>query len=209
MEVIILICLLIVIAMLLHDKIVIQKTSKHKAPQENVNAGLPDIMGHSKVEKRQLMPNISSKSQEPAHIPEVNNFDTEINGNRLQKQIPLEELDEIFSPVPIDLEEEEEEWRSEIFNGDDGLAQGVTFDELEAVGMVLREEIEEPFMMAKAAETVHKIQGTELFALLENSTADASRRIAELLDNKLSREADYGSSTKQNDLDGFDIGEFV
>lgn len=75
--------------------------------------------------------------------------------------------------------------------------------------MVLNKEVEDPSMKAKAAETVHKIQGTELFALLENSTVDASKRIAELLDNKLSRVADNSSSTKRNDFDGFDIGEFV
>jgi len=203
------ICLLIVIALLLHDRIVIQKKCEQKSTKENINSGLPDVMGHSKAQIRQSMPSISSKSQEPAHIPEVNNFDIEINGNRLKKQVAEEELDEIFGQVSIDLEEEEEEWRSEISNGDDGLAQGVTFEELTAVGMVLNKEVEDPSMKAKAAETVHKIQGTELFALLENSTVDASKRIAELLDNKLSRVADNSSSTKRNDFDGFDIGEFV
>jgi len=209
MEIIIVICLLIVIALLLHDRIVIQKKCEQKSTKENINSGLPDVMGHSKAQIRQSMPSISSKSQEPAHIPEVNNFDIEINGNRLKKQVAEEELDEIFGQVSIDLEEEEEEWRSEISNGDDGLAQGVTFEELTAVGMVLNKEVEDPSMKAKAAETVHKIQGTELFALLENSTVDASKRIAELLDNKLSRVADNSSSTKRNDFDGFDIGEFV
>ena len=45
MEIVIVICLLIVIALLLQDKIVIHKRSEQKPTQEKVNPNLPDIMG--------------------------------------------------------------------------------------------------------------------------------------------------------------------
>lgn len=125
-------------------------------------------------------------------------------------QIPQEELDEVFSNQP-DFEEEEEEWNGYgISGGDNGFAQGVTFEELGAVGMLLQKEKLEPSQKETAIAIVQKIQGTELFSLLENSIEGASRKIAELLDSSLSSETETSSSTlRKNDLENFDIGEFV
>lgn len=212
MEIVIVMCLLIVIVLLLHDKVT-SKGEPKKAVENKADRRLPDIIGDSKRQRGQLAPNSASDSQHPDTAPEVNNFDVETKEKDYKRQIPQEELDDIFSPVLVDLEEEEEEWDRYGFNNevDAGFAQGVTFEELAAVGRVIREETAEPSMQIKAAEIVHKIQGTELFALLENSTEDASRLIAGLLDSRLSLGADSGSSAMRNDFDlnGFDIGEFV
>jgi len=211
MEIVIVICLLVVIGLLVHDKITIYGKPKKTVKEDNADRRLSDIIGHSKRQAGQLAPKSATKSQTPEPVQEVNNFDVEIKEKDFKRQIPQEELDDIFSPVVVDLEEEEEEWNRYGFNddGNAGFAQGVTFEELAAVGRVLREETEEPSMQIKAAEVVHKIQGTELFALLENSTEDASRRIAGLLDSRLSLGIDSGSSAMRDDFDGFDIGEFV
>lgn len=211
MEIVIVICLLVVIGLLLHDKITIGRSSVKAEREYKADRSLPDIIGHSKPQQRRALPNSASDRQVAEPLQEANTFEEEINEKDFKRQIPQEELDEIFTAVPVDLEEEEEEWkRYEFADGDDGLAQGVTFEELTAVGMVLNKEVEDPSMQLKATETVHKIQGTELFALLENSTENASRRIAELLDSRLTLGADSGSSALwKNDLDGFDIGEFV
>lgn len=76
--------------------------------------------------------------------------------------------------------------------------------------MLLQKEKLEPSQKETAALIVQKIQGTELFILLENSMEDASRKIAELLDSSLFSETDFGSSTlRKNDLSEFDIGDFV
>ena len=76
--------------------------------------------------------------------------------------------------------------------------------------MMLQKEKLEPSQRETMADIVQKIQGTELFSLLENSIEGASRKIAELLDGSLSYESEEGSSTLQkNDLNDFDIGEFV
>ena len=125
-------------------------------------------------------------------------------------QIPQEELDEVFGNIP-DFEEEEEEWnRYGIFGGNVGFAQGVTFEELSSVGMLLQKDKLEPSQKETAVAIVQKIQGTELFSLLENSMESASRKIAELLDGSLSSETNSSSSNlRKNDWEDFDIGEFV
>ena len=211
MEIVIVICLLIVIVLLLQDKIVIHKRSKQEPPQKKVNPNLPDIMGQPKPVERLSVPNTANERQ--IEEPEINpaNLDIEYDENEnVSAQIPQEELDEVFSNMP-DLEEEEEEWnRYGISGGDDGFAQGVTFEELSSVGMLLQKEELEPAQKETAIAIVQKIQGTELFSLLENSMEDASRRIAELLDSTLSSETEDSSSTlRKNDLSDFDIGEFV
>lgn len=210
MEIVIVICLLIVIALLLQDKIVIKKRSEHKPKQEKVNPNLPDIMGQPKPVIRLSQPNTANESQ--IQDPEINpdNLDIEYDENEeVNIQIPQEELDEVFSNMP-DFEEEEEWNRYGTSGGDDGFAQGVTFEELSSVGVLLQKEKLESAQKETAVAIVQKLQGTELFSLLENSIEGASRKIAELLDSTLSTETDAGSSNlRKNDLEDFDIGEFV
>ena len=211
MEIVIVICLLIVIVLLLQDKIVIHKRSKQEPPQKKVNPNLPDIMGQPKPVERLSVPNTATERQ--IQEPEINpaNLDIEYDENEnVGIQIPQEELDEVFRKIP-DLEEEEEEWnRYGISGGDDGFAQGVTFEELSSVGVLLQKENLEQSQKEKAVAIVQRMQGTELFSLLENSIEGASRKIAELLDRTLSSETQVGSSTlRKSDLSDFDIGEFV
>ncbi len=209
METVIVICLLIIIVLLVQDKIVIKKRSKEKPMQEKVNPNLPDIMGQPKPVRRLYVPNTANESQ--IEEPEINpdNLDIEYDENEnVGIQIPQEELDEVFRNMP-DLEEEE--WnRYGISGGNDSLAQGVTYDELSSVGALLQKESLEQAQKETAIAIVQRLQGTELFSLLENSIEGASRKIAELLDSTLLSETEAGSSKlRKNDLEGFDIGEFV
>ena len=211
MEIVIVICLLIVIALLVQDKIVIKKSSERKTIQEKSNPKLPDIMGQPRPKRSLSVPNNASESQVEELEINPDNFDIEYDENEnVGIQIPQEELDEVFSNMP-DFEEEEEEWnRYELSDGDNGFAQGVTFEELNSVGILLQKEKLEQSQKETAIAIVQKIQGTELFSLLESSMEGASRKIAELLDSSLSSETEAGSSTlRKNDFDGFDIGKFV
>jgi hypothetical protein len=210
METVIVICLVIVIALLLEDKIVIRKGEEQKPTQEKTNPKLLNIMGQPKPMRSLPVPKSATESQIKEQEQETNNFDIEIDEEDVNMQIPQEELDEVFGNMP-DLEEEEEEWnRYGISGGNDGFAQGVTFEELSSVGMLLQKEKLEPSQKETAVAIVQKIQGTELFTLLENSMESASRKIAELLDGSLFSETDAGSSTlRKNDLENFDIGEFL
>ncbi|OUD37740.1 conjugal transfer protein TraD [Flavobacterium sp. FPG59] len=210
METVIVICLVIVIALLLEDKIVIRKGEEQKPTQEKTNPKLLNIMGQPKPMRSLPVPKSATESQIKEQEQETNNFDIEIDEEDVNMQIPQEELDEVFGNMP-DLEEEEEEWnRYGISGGNDGFAQGVTFEELSSVGMLLQKEKLEPSQKETAVAIVQKIQGTELFTLLENSMESASRKIAELLDGSFSYETDASSSSlRKNDLEDFDIGEFV
>ena len=211
MEIVIVICLLIVIALLVQDKIVIKKSSERKPIQGKSNPKLPDIMGQPRPKRSLSVPNNATESQVEELEINPDNFDIEYDENEnVGIQIRKEELDEVFSNIP-DLEEEEEDWnRYGISGGDDGFAQGVTFEELSSVGVLLQKEELEPAQKETAIAIVQKIQGTELFSLLENSMEDASRRIAELLDSTLSSETEDSSSTlRKSDLSDFDIEEFV
>ncbi|WP_444660286.1 conjugal transfer protein TraD [Flavobacterium columnare] len=211
MEIVIVICLLIVIALLVHDKIVIKKNSERKPIQEKSNPKLPDIMGQPRPKRSLSVPNNATESQVEELEINPDNFDIEYDENEnVGIQIPQEELDEVFRNMP-DFEDEEEEWnRYGISSDDNGFAQGVTFEELSSVGMLLQKEKLEPSQKETAITIVQKIQGTELFSLLENSMEGASRKIAELLDSSLSSETEASSSTlRKNDLRDFDIGEFA
>lgn len=211
MEIIIVICLLIVIALLLHDKIIIKRKQQPASAQKKVNPDLPDIMGQPRQVERLSVPNTASVRQ--IKEPEINpgNLDIEYDENESAAiQVPQEELDEVFRNMP-DFDEEEEEWNGYGISGSEyGFAQGVTFEELNAVGMMLQKDKLEPSQRQSAAAIVQKIQGTELFSLLENSIESASSKIAELLDQSLSSDYDTGSSNlRKNDLSNFDIGEFI
>ncbi|MFC0425153.1 hypothetical protein SAMN05421769_1479 [Chryseobacterium scophthalmum] len=211
MEIIIVICLLIVIALLLQDKIVIKKRSEQKRKQEKVNPNLPDIMGQPKPVRSHSLPNTANESQIEEQEINPDNLDIEYDENEnVGIQIPQEELDEVFRNIP-NLEEDEEEWnRYGISGGDNSLAQGVTFEELSSVGALLQKENLEQSQKKAAVDIVQRLQGTELFSLLENSIEGASRKIAELLDSTLSTETEAGSSTlRKSDLSDFDIREFV
>ncbi|MCF6142418.1 conjugal transfer protein TraD [Flavobacterium sp. K77] len=210
METVIVICLLIVIFLLAKDKIVIKKYHKQKIKEEKVNSSLQDIMGQPKPQRSLSVPKISNDSQVQKEDHFNDNFDIEIDEDKVELQIPQEELDEVFVNVP-DFENEEEEWNSYgITNGDNGFAQGVTFEELSTVKTLLKKEKMRSSQKETATVLLQKIQGTELFNLLENSIEDASQKIAKLLDGTLSSETDSGSSFMQKkDLEDFDIGEFV
>lgn len=210
METLIVICLLVVIALLLHDKIVIKRASKKDRHLEKKIPELPEIMGLPKPRERLIVPNKATGSQKIKPAKQEDSFDAETEGNGFAIRIPQEELDEVFGGEP-DFDQEEEEWRRYAEpNGEDGFATGVTFDELSTVGALLQQETLEPALQEQAVEIVHKIQGTELFSLLEKSVNDASKKIASLLDRSLNSQTDFSSSTmRKSGLDGFDIGKFV
>lgn len=210
MEILILLCLLIIIFLLLADKADLRKQRKGVNKEDKVIRHFPDIMGKPKPLRRQSMPKLASEYQSEKDVEKADNFEVEINEKEVDIQIPQEELEDVFGEMP-DLEEEEEEWnRQGQSGGEDGLAQGVTFEELSTVGMLLQKENLVPSQKETAVAIVRKIDGTELFDLLESSMEGASQKIAQLLDRTLSNEIEPGSSTlRKNDLQDFDIGEFL
>ncbi|WP_312334864.1 conjugal transfer protein TraD [Sphingobacterium sp.] len=210
METLIAVCLIIVIVLLLKDKIVINRPVGRQQKQQQKMPNLPDIVGLPKPVKRQSLPMPAAKSQINKSDGIADNFEAETKEKGFAREIPQEELDDVFGSEP-DFEDEEEEWKERgLPNSDNGFARGVTFDELTTVGTLLREDELEPALRQKAVDIVQRLQGTELYSLLENSMEGASKKIAALLDRSLSAGTDFSSSDlRKSDLGNFDIGEFV
>ena len=210
MEALILICLIIIIILLLLDKISINKLSKQKPSQEIVNPDLPDIMGQPKPFQRLSLTNVANERQFEEVEVDPASLDIEYDENEIVGiQVPEEELDKVFS-APSEFDEEDEEWNQEGSPVDEfGFAQGVTFDELANVGKLLRQDKLEQAQKVEALEIVQKIQGTELFYLLESSIEGASQKIAYLLDSSLGNSESAFSKIEGDAVSGFDIGEFI
>lgn len=211
MELVIVIGLLLVIALLVQDKIIIKKRAEQNPMQEKINPKLPDIMGQPKPVRSLSVPSTANERQIEEDEIDPANLDIEYDENEnVGIQIPQSAPDEVFNNRP-DLDEEQEEWnRYGISGGDYSLAQGVTYEELGSVSVLLQKENLEQSQKQKAAAVVQRLQGTELFSLLENSIEGASRKIAALLDSTLSSETeDRSSALRKNDLEQFDIGDFV
>ncbi|MFC6095433.1 conjugal transfer protein TraD [Flavobacterium qiangtangense] len=212
MEIVIVICLLIIIILLVQDKITIKKRCDQKQPtMEKATPNLPDIMGQPKAAR--TLPVAVTSTERQVLEPEINPADLDIEYDENENvgiQMPQSALDEVFSNRP-DLEEEEEEWsRYGISGGDDSLAQGVTYEELSAAAALLQKENLQQAQKQTAAAVVQRLQGTELFSLLENSVAGASQKIVALLDSTLSSETkDRSSALSKDDLEQFDIGDFA
>ncbi|MGV0919172.1 conjugal transfer protein TraD [Empedobacter falsenii] len=202
MEILILICLMVVIALLIYDKLPLQGTQSSKDEENSLN--LPNVMGKPNL----LVPNSAIKGQVKKETINPHNLDIELDENEIiSHQSSKEELDEDLIDV-LDFEEEEEEWkRYGISNNNDGFAQGVTFEELSQVKNFLEKNEQTLSKIETTATIVQKLNGTELFNLLENSIENASINIAKLLDSSIS--SDSNSSILKKNLDDFDIGEFV
>lgn len=204
MEQIIIIGLLFIIILILRDK----KFINNKKSSTEKELKLPSIMGKTKKEERNLKPTAADQGQEDSIVSNTNIFESETKGEQFE-DIPLKkDLDEIL--INNNDWEEEEDWynqnNSEI---ESGFATGVTFQELSTAGQLLQEEVLEPDLEKQAVDIIQKIQGTELFNLLENSLGDASKRIAHLLNQTISNDESQISFKGKNDAEGFDIGEFV
>jgi len=210
MELLIAICLLIIIALLLKNKFMINKKSYDRIKQEKVNPELPDIMGQPKPLKSYEGQNtrIGRKSIEPE------NNDGNANSVR-SKQLPTatpspQQAQDDVPTTPIDLEEEQEYWGTQGVLADDGLATGITFDQLVGVGKLLAQNALEPPEEKMVVSIASKIDGTELLELLQSKIGDASKKIAMLLDRGFAKQLDEGSPlVRNNDQEDFDIGDYV
>ncbi|WP_258319549.1 hypothetical protein [Chryseobacterium chendengshani] len=166
-------------------------------------------MGKPKKEKRKQVPSEASQGQDSSNVHEVNNFDLETEEEVLEIAASKTERDDrLFKNIEWD--EEEEDWQYQDDSKiESGFATGVTFQELSTAGQLLQQDVLEPDLEKQAVNIIQKIQGTELFDLLENSLDDASKRIANLLSQSNSNEDEEISFKRKDDVEGFDIGEFV
>ncbi len=205
MEQQIIISLLFIIILLLLNK----KFSNHQIDTTEKKLNLPSVMGEIKKVDRKPVPSDVDQGQSESIVPKANNFDSETREEACENIPTKNDLDDILAK-DIDWEEEEDEWQ---YQNDplveSGFATGVTFQELSTAGQLLQHDMLEPDLEQQAVTIIQKIQGTELFDLLENSIDDASKRIAALLIQSNSNEDEKVTLKRKDDAEGFDIGEFV
>ncbi|WP_412468710.1 conjugal transfer protein TraD [Pedobacter sp. KLB.chiD] len=171
METIILICLLLIIILLLHDRFDRKNYEIPNKGTENRIKDIDDIMGPPKT--------LNNHYKEEPTVPE--------NHKEVPEDSMISEAEsEMEAGTVVDFEAEEEEWRNQsYFFEDAGLAEGVTFEELQSFTDYVQSDHHENVQNNQLLATAKKIQGTELFSLLESSVEGASKRIAELLDSTL------------------------
>lgn len=202
-----------VVIVLLYDRNFLRSKPKKTFQHTKSNPKLPNVMGQPKYQPMSLSSNSIYEKEIVTDESVINPEDLDIEydeNETLYHQIPKEELDKAFTDTP-NLEEEEEEWyQHHISYPDNGFAQGVTFEELGTVNTLFQKEDLNQDQRDKAVDIVQRLQGTELFSLLENSIEDASIKIAKLLDDSLlSASNDNSSTVQKSNLSDFDIGEFI
>ncbi|MBF01042.1 hypothetical protein [Flavobacterium coralii] len=210
MEKIIIAVLLAVIAILLY---LWAKAKNNQQPNQTQNdplQGVPDIVGRPKVGGRPALPTQAIEAENDSSATVAPNFDT-VNKWETTLPIPQEEPDEESLP---DWDDEEEEMKgyaaNAVYSIDEGLATGVTYDELATVGQLLQRKALKASEKKRTVSVASKIDGTELMLMLETAVGDASKRIAMLLDQADDHESDSGSSSlRNNNESNFDIGDYV
>ncbi|MBA5630359.1 hypothetical protein [Moheibacter lacus] len=201
MDLLILFSIWAVIGLMLFERI--SKRNEDYGPVEKRNAA--DIMGETKTVIGTLEPNQDIKCPVDIVVTRPINF-----GSKNNDSLP-EGLEEDFIQEP-DWEEEEKQMRqvSEAGNTDIGLFTGVSFNELVEAESVLSQDLSTQTQKEATITTLRKVQGTELFDLLENAREGASKKIAKLLAMHLPDETKPGSSSGQvQEEDEFNIEDFV
>ncbi|SHG07570.1 hypothetical protein [Chryseobacterium vrystaatense] len=206
MEQIIIIGLLIIIVLVLVDK----KISINFRGKDNVTKtkNLPSIMGETIQRERQPSSIDTNERQNESTLQTEDNFELETREAEFDTMGQTKNLDDILVKND-EWEQENEDWKYENSTIESGFATGVTFQELSTVGQLLQQDVLKPDLERQAVHIIQKIQGTELFDLLENSLGDASKRIAILLRESISNDDQTVFSKRKNSVDGFDIGEFI
>ena len=161
-------------------------TATRQTIRDDTSTKLPDIMGRPDPEISNRLPS-PAKSDIAIKASDCSvTFDpvTEVKSSGAIQEEP----GAIVNVIPDWREVEEEELERYVtFGIEEGLATGVTFDELATVGSLLERETLQASDKNIAAGILSKIDGTELLSLLESNTGDTSKKIAMLLDGYLLR----------------------
>lgn len=206
MELLIIVFLLIIILLLLLDRKF--SINFREKDIDDRKGNLSSILGETKQVARQTLPTTVIKGQDESNVLTEDNFESETIDKEVERVVESKNLEDILVKNE-DWEEQEEDWKFQASIIESGFATGVTFQELSTAGQLLQQKILEPDLQQQAVDIIQRIQGTELFELLETSLGDASKRIAILLRESISNDDQTISSKRNNSVDGFDIGEFV
>lgn len=193
-QIIIIVCLLIVIFLLAVDKVKMVKNNKRQT-DNNETSEIIDIMGkpnlirervyNKPIDIHKKMLKSTHFFAEPKSVPTVVSTDESSIG----------------SPIY-------DEWDDEPLPYDDRFSKAVSMEEMMNVGKLLQQSDLGSEQENVVVDVMQKVQGTELYGLLESSIGDASQRIARLLDRniKINEAADYNP---RDGYEKFDIDDFI
>ncbi len=208
MEILILVCLVIIIVLLLDSKINQKYYPSQKHPSMRKKIYNEDIIGVTKTNYSHSETNEALERQISKSFLNSPTFEMKTDKNISDFEEKESGLDG-NADIEISAEEEEAIWSNDYSKDEIGFTTGVTLDELSTVGAILQNEELEPALEKKAVDIVRKIQGTELLSLLEEQIEGASKRIALLLDKSINESATSSPPLSKNDINDFDIGQFV
>ncbi len=193
METLILICLILIIILLSMDKVKYIFEKKDVPQSGDRVSKTNDIMGQPKSSTR-----LDNRTENRVVIPETRITEPE----DLNSEAGSDQSDEI----EVDFDVEEAEWRERSYVADQAnFASGVTFEELQAFRDYIKKDNLGGSQEEEILQTATRLQGTELFSLLESSVEGASKKIAQLLDKTLDS-ADLNENDQPN---SFDINNYI
>ena len=161
---------------------------------DNANE-MDNMVGKPKPVQRTQTPKATTGDSGKPKERELPDFDVDAEEEE-QSTLPQEkEEPEEFPEVPPDAMES------------DDFSDGITIPQLHQVTVIMKNGVPDEAKREEAVALVTKIQGTELYDMLENSIEGSSKRIAKLLDKALPHTEP--TLSKQNDNSDFDINDFL
>lgn len=199
-QTVILFCLIVVIILLLVDKVRFMKPQR-KISRKVEQIAEPDVIGKVTIPEKEKTPvwlanrkklieqMLTNKTDQGNEDPTRNDREKEDASS-----FNYEELDETDN-IPVD---------------DDQFGQAVSLNELSKVGDLLKQDNLDAAQEKETSYILHKMEGTEFLATMQQSIDGASQKIARLLDKSLSEKHNVIPKENQNNaLDNFDIGDFI
>ncbi len=199
-QTVILFCLIVVIILLLVDKVRFIKPQR-KIFRKVEQIAEPDVIGKVTIPEKEKKPvwlanrkklieqMLTNKTDQGNEDPTRNDREKE-DASSFNNEEP-DETDNI----PVD---------------DDRFGQAVSLNELSKVGDLLKQDNMDAAQEKETSYILHKMEGTEFLAMMQQSIDGASQKIARLLDKSLSEKDNVIPKENQNNaLDNFDIGDFI
>lgn len=170
----------------------------------------PDIMGTSRPLERQSEPIKATERQKENQEEKPVTFAREIPSEELDQIFGTKENDEIDTQEDPDPDEDAVDWQEEENDlqlyrttADNDFATGVSFDELQQVSRLIQKDELQPDEQKIVTAAALKLVHTDLWEKMMEALPDANEKIAKMLDT---------SSTKVNtveDWQSFDIRNFI
>lgn len=199
-QIVILFCLIVVIILLLVDKVRFIKPER-KIFRKVEQIAEPDVIGKVTIPEKEKAPIWLANRKKLIEQMLANKAD---QGNEDLTRNDREKED------ASNFNNEEPDETENIPPDDDRFGQAVSLNELTKVGDLLKQDNLDAIQEKETSDILHKMEGTEFLAMMQQSIDGASQKIARLLDKSLSEKHNVIPKENQsNALDNFDIGDFI